>query len=185
MLDGLQKSYEVILVNDGSRDGSQAMLVTLHKRRPDVIRVVQFMRNYGQHPAIMAGFQRARGEVIVTMDADLQNPPEDIPRLLAKMDEGHDVVGGYRADRVGDNSYRRFISKISNIVRERITNIKMRDHGCMLRAYHKDIIRQIVESNEATPFITALSQYFAANPAEIPVGHEERAAGNRTIICIN
>src|SRR5262249_11791558 len=152
----------------------QKLLAELHARHPDVVRVVQFMRNYGQHPAIMAGFERVRGEVIVTMDADLQNPPEDIPRLLAEIDKGHDVVGGYLAERL-DNALRRCISKLSNIAREYITPVRIRDHGCMLRAYRKEIIQQIVDAREASPFITALSQYLAVNPTEIPVGHEDRA----------
>ncbi|MBV8938759.1 MAG: glycosyltransferase [Alphaproteobacteria bacterium] len=176
VLDGVGKPYEVIFVNDGSRDRSQDVLEQLHARRPEQIRIVQFMRNYGQHPAIMAGFEHVRGEVVVTLDCDLQNPPEDIPKLLALIEDGHDVAGGIRGDRQ-DKSWRKGVSKLSNILRERITNIRMTDHGCMLRAYRRYIIDQIVESGEATPFITALSQYLAANPAEAVVGHEERAAG--------
>lgn len=176
VLDGLGRPYEVLFTNDGSRDNSQAILERLHKERPDVIRVVQFARNYGQHPAIMAGFERARGEVVVTLDADLQNPPEDIPKLLALIDKGHDVVGGYRGNRL-DSTYRKTISKLSNIVRAHITKIDMRDQGCMLRAYTREIVRLIVESRESTPFITALAQYFAHNPAEVEVGHEERHGG--------
>jgi len=176
VLAGIGKPCEVIFVNDGSKDRSQEVLQQLYHAHPDIIRVVQFLRNYGQHPAIMAGFEHVRGEVVVTLDCDLQNPPEDIPKLLALIEQGHDVVGGYRGNRL-DSSYRRFISKVSNMVRERITNVRMRDHGCMLRAYRREIIDQIVASGEATPFITALSQYLAGNPAEIEVGHEERAAG--------
>lgn len=176
VLDGLRKPYEVILTNDGSKDNSQALLEAYYVRRPDVIRVIQFARNYGQHPAIMAGFEKAQGDVIITLDADLQNPPEEIPKLLALMDAGHDVVGGYRGNRL-DSAYRKFISKMSNIVRARITKIEMRDQGCMLRAYRKDIIKRIVESRETTPFITALAQYFAGNPAEVEVAHEERHGG--------
>lgn len=176
VLDGLGKPYEVILTNDGSKDDSQAILERLHAARPDVLRVIQFARNYGQHPAIMAGFERAEGDVVVTLDADLQNPPEEIPKLLALIDAGHDVVGGYRGNRL-DSAYRKFVSKMSNIVRAKITKIEMRDQGCMLRAYRKDIVRLIVESRESTPFITALSQYFANNPAEIEVAHEERHGG--------
>lgn len=176
VLDRLGRPYEVIFTNDGSRDDSQAILQRIHAVRPDVIKVIQFARNYGQHPAIMAGFQMAVGEVIVTLDADLQNPPEEIPKLLALIDAGHDVVGGYRGVRL-DSSYRKFISKMSNIVRAKITKIEMRDQGCMLRAYRREIIRLIVDSNESTPFITALAQYFAANPAEVEVAHEERHAG--------
>jgi len=175
-LDALHKSYEVIFINDGSKDNSQRVLEELFARRPENIRVIQLMRNAGQHPAIIAGFERVRGEVVVTLDCDLQNPPEDIGKLLALIEQGHDVVGGIRADRQ-DVSWRKSVSRLSNIVRERITNIRMSDHGCMLRAYKREIIDQIVASREATPFITALSEYFAANPAEIAVGHEERSAG--------
>ncbi|MDE3015435.1 MAG: glycosyltransferase [Pseudomonadota bacterium] len=176
VMDKYGKPYEVIFVNDGSKDNSQKVLAELFTKRPDVIRAVQFMRNYGQHPAIMAGFERMRGEVAVTLDCDLQNPPEDIPKILDLIEQGHDVVGGYRGDRQ-DLAWRKFVSKISNIVRARITNINMRDHGCMLRAYRRHIVDQIVEAGDATPFVTALSQSLAANPAEIEVGHEERAAG--------
>ena len=176
VLDKLGKQYEVILTNDGSRDNSQELLNRFYAQRPDVLKVIQFARNYGQHPAIMAGFQISKGEVIVTMDADLQNPPEDIPKLLALIDAGHDVVGGYRRNRL-DSAYRRLISKVSNVVRARITKIEMRDQGCMLRAYKRNIIELILQSNESTPFITVLAQYFANNPTEVEVGHEERHGG--------
>jgi len=176
VMDAYGKPYEVIFVNDGSKDGSQKVLAELFNKRPDVIRVVQFMRNYGQHPAIMAGFEHVRGEVVVTLDCDLQNPPEDIPKLLKLIEEGHDVVGGIRADRQ-DLAWRKAASRFSNIVRKYITNINMTDHGCMLRAYRRHIVDQIVECGDASPFITALSQSLAANPTEIEVGHEERAAG--------
>ena len=176
VMDALNKSYEVIFVNDGSKDASQAVLADLFAKRPDVIRAVEFMRNYGQHPAIMAGFANVRGEVVVTLDCDLQNPPEDIPNMLAMIEQGHDVVGGYRGNRQ-DLAWRKAVSKFSNIVRKKITNIDMRDHGCMLRAYKRNIIDQIVEIGDASPFITALSQELASNPTEIEVHHEERAAG--------
>ncbi len=176
VMDKYAKPYEVIFVNDGSRDNSQVILAGLFAQRPDVIRVVQFMRNYGQHPAIMAGFEHVRGDVVVTLDCDLQNPPEDIPKLLALIESGHDVVGGRRANRQ-DLAWRKAVSKFSNIVRKKITNIDMGDHGCMLRAYKRNIIDQIVKIGDASPFITALSQELSGNPAEIDVGHEERAAG--------
>ncbi|HEU5046484.1 MAG TPA: glycosyltransferase [Rickettsiales bacterium] len=176
VLDALGKSYEVIMTNDGSRDDSQAILNRLHAARPDVIKVIQFARNYGQHPAIMAGFQLSKGDVVVTMDADLQNPPEEIPKLLALIDAGHDVVGGYRGTRL-DSAYRKFVSKMSNIVRAKITRIEMKDQGCMLRAYRRNIIDLILESDESTPFITVLAQYFANNPTEVEVAHEERHGG--------
>lgn len=176
VMDAHGKPYEVVFVNDGSKDASQAVLADLFAKRPDVIRVVEFMRNYGQHPAIMAGFEHVRGDVVVTLDCDLQNPPEDIPKLLNLIEVGHDVVGGRRSNRQ-DLAWRKAVSKLSNIVRKKITNIDMGDHGCMLRAYKRSIIDQIVEIGDASPFITALSQELAGNPAEIDVGHEERAAG--------
>jgi len=176
VMDKYGKLYEVIFVNDGSKDKSQEVLRELFNKRPDVIRAVQFMRNYGQHPAIMAGFGKVRGDVVVTLDCDLQNPPEDIPKMLDLIEKGHDVVGGYRGNRQ-DLAWRKVVSKLSNIVRKRIMNIEIKDHGCMLRAYRRTIIDQIVQSGEATPFITVLSQYLAGNPVEIEVGHEERAAG--------
>jgi undecaprenyl-phosphate 4-deoxy-4-formamido-L-arabinose transferase len=152
------------------------MLEQLYKRRPEHIRVVQLMRNAGQHPAIIAGFELVRGEVVVTLDCDLQNPPEEIAKLVALIEQGHDVVGGIRAQRQ-DAGWRKSISRLSNLLRERITNIRMSDHGCMLRAYRREVVEQIVDSHEATPYIPALSQYLAGNPAEVQVAHEERAAG--------
>lgn len=178
-LDALNKPYEVIFVNDGSKDGSQAQLEMLFSRHPAHVRVVQLMRNAGQHKAIIAGFSIVQGQVIVTLDCDLQNPPEEIARLVAKIEEGHDIVGGIRADR-HDSLWRKTISRISNALRERITHMRIKDQGCMLRAYRRDIVDLIIASPEATPFIPEMSWYFAANPAEIKVSHEARAAGTST-----
>jgi undecaprenyl-phosphate 4-deoxy-4-formamido-L-arabinose transferase len=175
-LDKLGVAYEVIFVNDGSRDRSAALLREQFQRRPDVTRVILFNANYGQHMAIMAGFERAHGERIVTLDADLQNPPEEIGRLLAKMDEGHDYVGTIRRHR-RDSAFRRYASQAMNRLRESITQIKMTDQGCMLRAYSRDIVAAINACREANTFIPALAYTFAHNPTEIEVGHEERAAG--------
>src|ERR687888_1901148 len=138
-LDALGLSYEVIFVNDGSRDRSAALLREQFAKRPDVTRVVLLNGNFGQHMAIMAGFEYCRGERIVTLDADLQNPPEEIGKLLAKMDEGYDYVGGVRTER-HDNALRRLGSRAMNALRRRITRIVMTDQGCMLRAYSRDII---------------------------------------------
>ena len=175
-LDGLGMSYEVIFVNDGSRDRSAALLREQFAKRPDVTRVVLLNGNFGQHMAIMAGFERARGERIVTLDADLQNPPEEIAKLLAKMDEGYDYVGGVRSER-HDNAFRRFGSRAMNRLRERITRIRMTDQGCMLRAYSRDIIDAINSCREVSTFIPALAYTFAHRPTEIEVAHEARAAG--------
>ena len=126
--------------------------------------------------AIMAAFERVRGEVIVTLDADLQNPPEEIPALLARIDAGHDYVGGYRTDRQ-DSLSRTWASRLVNLVREKPTNIEMTDQGCMLRAYRRSIIDAIVRSGAINTFIPALAYSFAGNPAEVGVRHEERHAG--------
>ena len=175
-LDALGASYEVIFVNDGSADRSAALLREQFQRRPDTTRVILFNGNYGQHMAIMAGFERCRGERVVTLDADLQNPPEEIPKLLAKMDEGYDYVGGVRSER-RDTAFRRGASRLMNAIRERITHIRMTDQGCMLRAYSSDIVAAINSCREVSTFIPALAYTFAQRPAEIEVAHEERAAG--------
>ncbi len=175
-LDKLGVTYEIIFVNDGSRDRSAALLRQQFGRRPDVTRVVLFAGNFGQHLAIMAGFERCRGERIVTLDADLQNPPEDIPKLLAKMDEGHDYVGGVRTKR-SDPWFRRNASRFVNFVRERTTRIHMTDQGCMLRAYSRSIVNAINACTEINTFIPALAYTFAQNPTEVEVEHAERVTG--------
>ena len=176
VLDGLGRSYEVIFTNDGSADRSGELLATQHAARPTVTRVILFNANYGQHLAIMAAFERARGERVVTLDADLQNPPEEIPKLLAQMDAGHDYVGGYRLNRQ-DSFFRTYASKLINFVREKTTSIQMTDQGCMLRAYRRPIIDAIVRSGAINTFIPALAYSFSSNPAEVGVKHEERHAG--------
>ena len=175
-LDALRIPYEIIFVNDGSRDRSAAVLKDQYLARPDVTRVVLFNANYGQHTAIIAGFERVRGERIVTLDADLQNPPEEIARLLAQMDAGHDYVGGVRNKRE-DVWWRRIASRAMNRLRERITRIKMTDQGCMLRAYSRDIVDAVAASREVSTYIPALAFTFAHSPTEVNVAHEERAAG--------
>lgn len=176
VLDGLGKPFEILFTNDGSRDRSGAMLKEYHERRPNQVRIIDFNGNFGQHMAIMAAFERVRGDVVVTLDADLQNPPEEIPKLLAAIEAGHDVVGGYRKNRQ-DPFFRKYASKIINSMRAKITNIRMRDQGCMLRAYRKNIIESIVESEETSTFIPALAYSFAANATEVEVEHAPRAAG--------
>ena len=175
-LDALRIPYEIMFVNDGSHDGSAAMLREQFQQRPDVTRVILFNGNFGQHMAIMAGFERVRGRRIVTLDADLQNPPEEIGRLIAKMDEGYDYVGSIRRMRQ-DSAFRRYASKAMNLVRERITRIRMTDQGCMLRAYSREIVDAINSCREVSTYIPALAYTFAQRPVEIEVEHEERAAG--------
>ena len=176
-LDALKLAYEIIFVDDGSRDRSAALLGEQFGKRPDVTRVIVLNGNFGQHMAIMAGFERSRGERVVTLDADLQNPPEEIGKLLERMDQGHDYVGGVRQARQ-DPWLRRVLSRAMNAVRERITRIRMTDQGCMLRAYSRDIVQTINACREVSTFIPALAYSFAKNPAEVEVAHEERAAGS-------
>jgi undecaprenyl-phosphate 4-deoxy-4-formamido-L-arabinose transferase len=176
VMDKTGKSFEILFTNDGSRDRSGAMLKEFHHRRPEEVRVIDFNGNFGQHMAIMAALERSRGDVVVTLDADLQNPPEEIPKLLAAIDAGHDVVGGYRKDRQ-DTFFRKYASKMINGIRARITNIRMKDQGCMLRAYRKNIVESIIASGETSTFIPALAYSFAANPAEVEVEHAARTAG--------
>jgi len=175
-LDHLATPYEIIFVNDGSRDRSAALLKDQFLLRPDVTRVILFNANYGQHLAIVAGFEHCRGERVVTLDADLQNPPEEIGKLLAAMDAGHDYVGGVRMSRK-DSWWRHLASRAMNRIREKITKIRMTDQGCMLRAYSRDIVRAIAASQEISTFIPALAYTFAHSPAEVDVEHAERAAG--------
>ncbi|HWA85386.1 MAG TPA: glycosyltransferase, partial [Opitutus sp.] len=176
VLDGLGRSYEVIFTNDGSADRSLQLLKAQHAARPDVTRVIDFNANYGQHMAVMAAFERVRGEIVVSLDADLQNPPEEIPKLIEKIDAGHDYVGGYRLNRQ-DSFFRKYASRLINFVRRRTTNIEMTDQGCMLRAYRRPVIEAIVQSGAINTFIPALAYSFAGNPAEVGVKHEERHAG--------
>ena len=175
-LDQLGVRYEVVFVNDGSRDRSPGILAEQFDRRPDVTRVILFNGNFGQHRAILAGFAHCRGERIVTLDADLQNPPEDIATLLAKMDEGHDYVGSIRRQR-HDVAWRKWASKAMNRLRAKLTRIDITDQGCMLRAYSRNIVSLINQCGEMNTFIPALAYQFSRNPAEVVVGHEERFAG--------
>jgi len=175
-LDALDKAYEVIFINDGSRDKSAAILADQYHARPDVTRVILFNGNFGQHRAILAGFAHARGECVVTLDADLQNPPEDIQTLLTEIDKGHDYVGSIRRQR-NDSWWRHVASRAMNRLRERITRIHMTDQGCMMRAYSRRIIDTINQCNEMNTFIPALAYSFAQNPTEVVIGHEERHAG--------
>ncbi len=176
VLDATGKSYEIVFTNDGSRDRSLVLLEKLYRQRPDQVCIIDFNGNFGQHMAIMAAFEHVRGDVVVTLDADLQNPPEEIPKLLAEIEAGHDVVGGYRKDR-RDTMFRRIASRLINSLRARITHIRMRDQGCMLRAYRREVVDNINASNETSTFIPALAYSFAANPTEIEVDHHARAAG--------
>ena len=167
-------SCEIILVNDGSSDDT---LELLHQASEDRrILVIDLNRNYGQHAAVFAGFETSRGEIVVTLDADLQNPPEEIPRLLAKMDEGFDIVGTVRQHRQ-DHLFRTVASRCVNRFTAAVTGCRLTDYGCMLRAYRRPIVEAVCSSQEISSFIPVLAEMFAGRVAEIPVRHESRFEG--------
>src|SRR5258706_8826566 len=171
----LGKPYEVVLVNDGSRDRSLALLQEASARDPHLV-VVDFNRNYGQHAAVFAGFEACRGEIVVTLDADLQNPPEEIPKLVAKMEEGYDVVGSVRVQRQ-DPLLRRVASRIINRMTAIATGVQLSDYGCMLRAYRRQVVKILASSQEISTFIPVLADLYAGRVTEIPVAHDERHHG--------
>jgi undecaprenyl-phosphate 4-deoxy-4-formamido-L-arabinose transferase len=174
-LETLGRAYEIIYINDGSTDGTQQMLEEFHSQ-DNHVRVVEFNRNYGQHMALFAGMERSRGDIVITIDADLQNPPEEIPRLVAKIDEGYEVVGTYRKERK-DSIFRTLPSYIVNKITARLVGVKLRDWGCMLRAYSRDIVDSMNMCGESASFIPALAATFARKVTEIEVRHEARKKG--------
>jgi undecaprenyl-phosphate 4-deoxy-4-formamido-L-arabinose transferase len=176
VLDQLGRKYEVIFVDDGSSDRSVAVLRGQFAERPDTTRVVVLARNVGQHMAIMAGFAQTRGDYIITLDADLQNPPEEIGKIVAAMDEGADYVGTVRKDR-HDAYWRKAASRLMNRFREQTTQIRITDQGCMLRGYDREIVDAINSCVEISTFVPALGYTFARNPVEIEVVHAERTVG--------
>jgi undecaprenyl-phosphate 4-deoxy-4-formamido-L-arabinose transferase len=173
----MSRAWEVVFVDDGSADDSLKMMRGYADEAPGHVRVVELARNFGQHSAILAGFKQARGDIIVTLDADLQNPPEEIPRLVQAIDDGNDVVGGWREERQ-DDAFRRVASRYHNKLTSVIVGVPMHDYGCMLRAYRRHIVDAVVACDEKAAFVPALANSFAKRVAEIPVGHAERAAGN-------
>ena len=176
VMDGLGRSYELVFVDDGSRDRSLEILEAAARERPGRMRVLELARNFGQHQAILAAFENVTGDVVVTLDADLQNPPEEIPKLLAKFDEGYDVVGGVRQNRQ-DSFLRKAASRLVNRATTLITRMRLTDFGCMLRAYSREVVEEINRCDEASTFIPALGQSFARRPTEVPVAHAARRHG--------
>lgn len=172
----LGRTFEIIFVNDGSKDASFALLYDLQKLRREV-RLIDLNGNFGQHMAVMSGLASARGDKIITMDADLQNPPEAIAEIVGKLDEGHDVVGTYRIGR-RDPFFRKIASKIVNKITSRITKLEISDYGCMMRGFDRRIVEIINAAKESTTFIPALAQEFSVNPTEIPIPHRERLKGS-------
>jgi undecaprenyl-phosphate 4-deoxy-4-formamido-L-arabinose transferase len=174
-LKNLGRTYEIVFVDDGSTDGSASILRALRAQDP-AVRVIRFNRNYGQHAAVFAGLERTRGEIVVTLDADLQNPPEEIGRLVERAEAGVDVVGGWRVGR-HDSFLRRMASTLVNRVTSQLVGVRMRDYGCMLRAYRRPVVEQIVRCEGVAQFIPALANTFAGSVEEVPVAHEPRRDG--------
>jgi undecaprenyl-phosphate 4-deoxy-4-formamido-L-arabinose transferase len=175
VMEKFGESYEIVFIDDGSRDNSLDILKSFSIY--PCVKIVELTRNYGQHAAIFAGFSVSQGEIIVTLDADLQNPPEEIPKLIRTMEEGgYDVVGTIRKGRK-DSIFRKLPSKMVNMVARRITKVKMSDWGCMLRAYRRPVVERMIACHEQATFIPALATYFAKKVTEIEVAHEERHGG--------
>lgn len=175
VLEKLEASWEIICINDGSTDKTLDLLLAEVETREHLV-IVDLARNFGQHAAIMAGFSQSSGNFIITMDGDLQNPPEEIPKIMAEFRKGHDLVGTIRQGRQ-DNLFRKTASKITNRLISRVSGISLQDFGCMLRGYSREVVEGILQNPEYRTFIPALATFFARNASEIKVNHEERAGG--------
>lgn len=174
--DLLTQSYEIILIDDGSQDGSADLIREAANKAENHVVGVLLNRNYGQHAAIMAGFETAKGDLVITLDADMQNPPEEIPRLVEAAIQGYDVVGTIRRDRQ-DSWFRKSASKLINKAVQRATGVQMSDYGCMLRAYRRHIVDAMLSCHERSTFIPILANSFARRTIEIDVEHAERKHG--------
>jgi len=177
VLQTLQKPFEIIAINDGSRDGSLAELREQASLHPE-LKVVDFRRNYGQTAAIMAGIDHASGDVIISIDADLQNDPHDIPALLAKLDEGFDVVSGWRKDRQDEAFRRNFLSRVANGMISSISGVRLHDYGCTLKAYRSDVVKDVRLYGEMHRFIPIYASWMGAKVVDMPVRHYPRRHGH-------
>ena len=176
VLKGLSQPWELILVDDGSTDGTQEKLEEL-AAKDGAVKVIRFRRNLGQTAAMMAGVDFAEGHIIIPMDGDLQNDPRDIPRLLAKLDEGYDVVSGWRNDRHDNPIRRNFLSRVANRLISFISGVPLHDYGCSLKAYRKEVIKGVKLYGEMHRFIPIYASWFGARITEIPVTHHPRVHG--------
>lgn len=175
-LQSQQYNYEIICVDDGSTDGSSELLAQIARTRHD-LKAVLLRRNYGQTPAMAAGFKHARGQIIITLDGDLQNDPKDIPKLIHKLDEGYDLVSGWRKNRQDDQLKRLLPSKIANWLIGQVTGVKLHDYGCSLKAYRAEVVADLNLYGELHRFLPALAYIEGAKIAEIPVQHHARRYG--------
>jgi glycosyltransferase involved in cell wall biosynthesis len=176
VMQGVGRPFEVIVVNDGSTDGTLGVLRALAAAHPE-LRVIDLARNYGQTAAMMAGLDHARGDIMVPIDADLQNDPADIPRLLAKLDEGYDVVSGWRKDRQDAAIRRNLLSRIANTLISRLSGVHLHDYGCSLKAYRREVIGRVRLYGEMHRFVPIYAAWYGARIAEIPVNHSPRLHG--------
>lgn len=176
VMQGLGRPYELIFVDDGSSDDSVTILKELQATNPH-LRVICFLRNFGQHPAVMAGFASVRGQVVVTLDADLQNPPEEIPKLVRALEDGYDIASGWRKLR-HDPLARKIPSLFVNKMIGRLTGVYLNDYGCMLRAYKRPVVEYLKLFPEHSKFITALSSWLKVKIIEVPVDQSARQAGS-------
>ncbi len=176
VLPGIGKSYEVILIDDGSNDGSFIELKKIHEKNNNY-KIIRFRKNFGQTPAMSAGFDYARGEVIITLDADLQNDPKDIPLLLEKMEEGYDIVSGWRANRQDKAISRKLPSRIANWLIAKLTRVHIHDYGCTLKAYSRDVVKNVELYGEMHRYIPAVASWMGINVTEVKVNHHSRKFG--------
>ena len=176
VLENLGEDYEIIFVDDGSTDRTYEVLKEIAQRDKKV-KVIRFRRNFGQTAALYAGFEHAKGDVIITMDADLQNDPEDIPRLLEKMKEGYDIVSGWRKERKDPFLSRRLPSMIANWIISKVTGVYLHDYGCTLKAYRAEIAKSFRLYGDMHRFLPALAKRFGAKITELPVKHHPRLYG--------
>ncbi|MEO8661382.1 MAG: glycosyltransferase family 2 protein [Bryobacteraceae bacterium] len=176
VLEGLQKPYEIIFVDDASTDRSFDLLANLVET-DGRLKVIRLRRNFGQTPALSAGFDEAQGEVIVSLDGDLQHEPEDIPALLAKIDEGYDIASGWRKNRIDNAVTRRIPSKIANWLMAKASGVNLRDFGTTFKAYRAEILKDINLYGELHRFIPALASFYGARIAEVPIRNSPRASG--------
>ena len=177
VMNSLDRSWEVILVDDGSRDNSLPILEKFAQKDPQHIRVISFRRNFGQTAAIAAGLDYAQGEIIVLLDADMQNDPADIPMMLAKLDEGYDLVSGWRKNRKDNAVTRNFPSMIANRLISRVTGVYLHDYGCTLKAYRRDVLEGFRLYGEMHRFIPVYANSVGAKITEVQVDHHPRKFG--------
>mgnify|MGYP001074707254 CR=1 FL=1 len=175
-LSRVNLKYEVLLIDDGSVDGTFDQLLKIH-RKNKLFKIIRFRKNFGQTPAISAGFDYAEGEVVITLDADLQNDPADIPVLLSKINEGYDIASGWRKNRKDNAVTRRFPSVIANKIISGFTGVHLHDYGCTLKAYRREVVKNINLYGEMHRYIPAIASWMGVKVAEVPVMHHSRKYG--------